>query len=308
MFAGIAPSLASRDCPICAASDKSIPFAESNVDLDKLDSFAFASRKLPEYMHWRLLECRRCDLLYASPAPLPQSLSTAYDEAAFDSSVEARYAARTYARLLPRVASRLADLVGALDIGTGDGVFLEELIDAGFTSVVGVEPSTAPIAAAAPRVKSFIRHGVFRAADFAPESLRLVTCFQTLEHLHDPLAMASQAHGILKPGGAVLFVGHNRRAASARLLGRRSPIFDVEHLQLFSPISLRRLLSEAGFVDVEVGSLLNRYPLSYWAKLLPFPAALKPRLVALMNRIGVGRATLMLPAGNLYGIGFKSLS
>ena len=308
MRPGVALSLAPRDCPICAASDQSFVYAESNVDSAKLDAFAFASRKLPEYMHWRLLECRRCDLLYASPAPVPQSLSSAYHEAAFDSEREARYAARTYARLLPGVAKRLPDLAGALDIGTGDGVFLQELIDAGFTNVVGVEPSSAPIAAASPRVKPLIRQGVFQAGDFAPESLSLVTCFQTIEHLHDPLTMATRVYGILKPGGAALLVGHNRRSISARLLGQRSPIFDVEHLQLFSPVSIRRLLAAAGFVDVEVGPLFNRYPVSYWTRLLPFSSPTKARLIATMNRLGVGRTAAVLPAGNLYAIGFKSRS
>ena len=57
----------SRRCPICSSDDASRVFAESNVDASKLDAFAFASRKVPEYMHHRLIECPVCDLLYASP-------------------------------------------------------------------------------------------------------------------------------------------------------------------------------------------------------------------------------------------------
>ena len=131
-------TLTSRTCPVCDSSDRSVLFAEANFDLSKLDNFAFASRKLPEYMHWRLLECERCDLLYASPAPAPQSLGTAYDDAAFDSGVEARYAAVTYARFLPRIKRRLVAFDGALDIGTGDGAFLQQLLGAGFTGVIGL--------------------------------------------------------------------------------------------------------------------------------------------------------------------------
>ncbi len=40
---------------------------------------------------------------------------------------------------------------GALDIGTGDGAFLAELLRAGYTDVIGIEPSSAPIEAAAPK-------------------------------------------------------------------------------------------------------------------------------------------------------------
>jgi SAM-dependent methyltransferase len=294
-----------RNCPLCGSADDSFTFAESSVDLSKLDAFAFASRKVPEYMHWRLVECRRCDLVYASPAPAPQSLHIAYEQASFDSRSESSCAAKTYADFLPRIQRNLTDLDGALDIGTGDGCFLDELLDAGFVNVIGVEPSAAPIAAAPLAVRQLIRHDVFRVADYAPESLRLVTCFQTLEHLSDPMAMCRDVFRLLKPGGAVFFVGHNRRAASARLLGRKSPIFDIEHLQLFSPASVRRLVTTAGFRDVEVGSILNRYPIRYWAKLMPLPGALKRGLLALAEASRVGRWALRLPAGNLFAIGYK---
>ncbi len=297
--------MTNRNCPVCGSSDESHVFAESNVDLSKLDAFAFASRKFPEYMHWRLIECQNCDLLYATPAPAPESLSAAYDAAAFDSGPEAKYAALTYARFLPRIKSKIPDANGALDIGTGDGAFLQHLLDAGFTGVVGIEPSTAPIAAAPPAIRPLIRHGIFRASDYAPESFSLITCFQTFEHLFNPRAMCRDAFSLLKPGGAILFIGHNRRAMSARLLGSRSPIFDLEHLQLFSPTSARRLLAAAGFVDLKVGPIMNRYPMSYWTRLLPLPRAVKHRMIGLMNMSRVGGVPIPLPAGNLFATACK---
>ena len=135
--------------------------------------------------------------------------------------------------------------------------------------------------------------------------LGLITCFQTFEHLFDPSQMCRDAFRLLRPGGAVLFIGHNRRAVSARLMGRRSPIFDIEHLQLFSPASARRLVSSTGFVNVEVGPLLNRYPINYWSKLLPLPPSPKRRLIGLLNALRVGRLAVPLPAGNLFIIGYK---
>jgi len=297
--------MTNRNCPVCGSSDESHVFAESNVDLSKLDAFAFASRKFPEYMHWRLIECQNCDLLYATPAPAPESLNVAYDAAAFDSGPEAKYAALTYARFLPGIKRKLTDANGALDIGTGDGAFLQHLLDAGFTGVVGIEPSAAPIAAARAAIRSLIRHDVFRASDYAPESFSLITCFQTFEHLFDPLSMCRDAFRLLKPGGAVLFIGHNRRAMSARLMGSKSPIFDIEHLQLFSPTSARRLLAAAGFVDLAVGPVMNRYPMSYWTRLLPLPLALKRRMIGLMKMSRVGGIPIALPAGNLFAMAFK---
>jgi SAM-dependent methyltransferase len=298
-------SLAQRTCPICGSQADSRPFAEAKVDLDNLDAFAFASRKLPEYMHWRLAECRRCDLLYVDLAPSLDDLAVLYRDADFDSGTEAGLASKTYARFLPGIVAKLPDRVGAADIGTGDGAFLQELIASGFVDVVGIEPSSAPIEAADPAVRPLIRHDIFQPDSFPDESLSLITCFQTIEHLANPLSFCRDAYRAIKPGGALFLIGHNRRAFSAKVLGRKSPIFDIEHMQLFSPSSVRNLLKAAGFAKIEVRTVYNRYPIRYWAQLFPFPKGLKTRVLGFLKTNPVGRLMVPLPAGNLAVIAYK---
>jgi SAM-dependent methyltransferase len=296
--------LQERSCPLCGPSPSRVRY-EARFDAGILDDFAFASRKFPEYMHYRLIECLHCDLLYASPVFPPAEIDAAYQKASFDSSEEAAFAARTYGKLLPSLFENSADLEGALDIGTGDGAFLEVLLQKGFINVKGVESSLAPIRAAKDPIKALIQQGPFRISDFQPNSLRLVTCFQTLEHLSDPMAVCRTAYKLLKPQGGFLSVCHNRRSFSAGMLGRRSPIFDIEHLQLFSPKSARFLLEECGFERVVVRSFFNLYPLHYWIKLFPFPAVLKKSLVGWLKKTGLGQIPIGLPAGNMALFGFK---
>jgi len=297
--------MVSRACPLCGASNRSRLFAEAHFDPRRLGAFAFASRKLPEYMHYRLVLCRVCDLLYADPIPDPDTLAQSYQLAAYDSATESHYAARTYAAYLDKIICRLPDRAGALDIGTGDGAFLERLLDRGFTAVVGVEPSSAPIAAAEAKVRPLIRHGCFSPDDFPRGQLSMVSCFQVLEHLCDPLQVCRSAFELLKKGGAFLSVIHNRCALSARLLGLKSPIFDIEHLQLFSRRSVRILLQAAGFQNVRTWTLWNCYPASYWLRLSPLPRGDKGALVGFARAAGLGRVPIALPAGNLAVAGFK---
>src|ERR1035441_3782334 len=127
-----------RPCPVCGPSGGSTLFAEADFDLEKLGRFAFASRKLPEYMHYRLSLCSSCGLVYADPVLPPEQVHSAYEQAGFESQEEAGFAAHTYGRLLPRIRAGLPDTRGALDIGTGDGAFLEELLQGGFSEVAGV--------------------------------------------------------------------------------------------------------------------------------------------------------------------------
>lgn len=301
---GVNVSWIDRACPLCGSADQSRVVADSNIDLAKLDSFAFASRKNPEYMHPRLIECPDCLLLYGSPVLAPGTLAEAYAAADFDSGREASHASETYAAEIRRILPRLPDLHGALDIGTGDGVFLERLLDAGFQGVTGVEPSVAPYQAAKPEIRGLIRLGVFDPADFAPGTLSLATCFQTMEHVPEPMAIARGVRSLLKPGGAFVMVVHNREALSAKILGFKSPIFDVEHLQLFSPKSARALLERAGYRDVRVAPLYNRYPLQYWMKLLPFPGGLKNKLLGAVTGTPIGGMLISLPAGNLVCAGY----
>jgi SAM-dependent methyltransferase len=303
--------MAARACPVCGSVAATV-FAEQRIDPAALDGFAFASRKQPEYMHYRLVACPVCDLIYASPAPGPETLAGAYLTAGFDSSDESKWAARTYRSLLRPVLASLGDphhaaprgVHSALDIGAGDGAFLEELLAAGFGHVEGVEPSDAPRMSAKDHIRPFIHEGLFSPAVFEGRRFDLITCLQTIEHVHEPLALCREAWSLLTEGGALFIVCHNRRAASAKLLGRHSPIFDVEHLQLFSPRSLRQLLGESGFTDVSVRPVFNSYPVRYWARLAPVPARLKAKTQeALGGRLGSLR--VMLPAGNIAAWGYR---
>lgn len=283
-------------------------FAEARLDTSRLDSFAYASRKNPEYMHHRLLLCEDCDLIYASPVPDHSELASAYEVAAFDSQRESEYAARTYAKALSPVIRRLPDRTSALDIGAGDGAFCSQLLNMGFKNVLGLEPSLAPLEAAAPHIRHCLRQEMFTPGLLPDSHFSLVCCFQTIEHVLTPLALCKEAVRILKPGGALCIVAHNRRAVSSRILGRRSPIFDVEHLQLFSPNSITKLFSLAGLQSIETRTLWNTYPLSYWARLFPFPRLVKSSLIRALNASRIGNIPVSLPAGNLVAWGTRAVT
>lgn len=297
--------MVSRSCPVCGSDSQYRVFKEAAFDSSRWDRFAFSSRKTPEYMHYRLLECSRCDVLYANPLPARESLDAAYRDAAFDSAEEARHASDVYAEFLPRILANVSRREAALDIGTGDGAFLEHVLRCGFERVVGVEPSRAPVEAARPELRALIRQAPFRPSDFEKESFSLITCFQTLEHVYEPQALCQGVFDLLHPGGAVLLVCHDRRALSARLMGTRSPIFDIEHLQLFSRDSLGYALRQAGYAGVTTHAVVNRYPLSYWVKLFPLPARAKTTALETLKRSGLGKVSLRLSAGNFAAIGYK---
>lgn len=295
-----------RPCPVCGAGqEEAEPFLADSRDDSRLTGASFASRKLPEYMSHAMVRCRTCDLAYVDRPPSQALLAASYHAADYDSAEEAEDAADAYAGAMARVLSALKGRRAALEIGTGTGAFLDRLRDAGFSTTVGVEPSRAAIDAAPLHRKDWIREAIFVEEDYAPASFDLICCFMTLEHVREPGALVSSALRLLRPGGVFVGVTHDRRAWINRLLGRRSPIVDIEHMQLFSAESVKQLLRRAGFHDVGASSFRNSYRPSYWLRLVPLPDSVKNPLAAKLRGSVLDRRRITVNVGNVLSWGFK---
>jgi 2-polyprenyl-3-methyl-5-hydroxy-6-metoxy-1,4-benzoquinol methylase len=290
---------------LCDHTDSAKILVKEYLDETRVNQFSFSSRKEPELMNYRMLICPNCDVAYANPLPNMDWLKHNYVEALFCARVESKFAAENHARLLDRIIDNLADLDSALDIGAGDGAFLEKLVERKFIKVKGVEPSLDPIRKASVEVRDSIIQGFFSGENFEADSYSLVTCFQTIEHVDEIKSLARSVYKILKPGGCFLISAHDYCSWTARLLGRRSPIYDIEHLQLFSKKSLQFFYADAEFTNIEIASMSNSYPLSYWLKLSPMPKRIKKVFGRTFESCGIDKASIPFRAGNLYAFGFK---
>jgi hypothetical protein len=59
------------------------------------------------------------------------------------------------------------------------------------------------------------------------------------------------------------------------LLGEKSPIFDVEHLQIFTNKGIESLFRSLNFEIIYSKKYRNEYPLSYWLKIAPVGGKVK---------------------------------
>jgi SAM-dependent methyltransferase len=297
--------LEARCCPVCGShSERSRPFLDRSIDLTRITEASFASRKLPEYMSHRMVRCSDCTTVYAVEAPNPEVLAAVYRDASYDTAVEADMAATTYAKILAPHVALLPHRGTLLEIGTGTGVFLSRMENAGFQERIGIEPSRAAINAAGPAVRPLVREGIFNPASFTPASISMICCFQTLEHVPDPRKLVEDAFNLLEPSGLLALITHNADGMLNRLLGRRSPIIDIEHLQLFSPHNLTFLLEQASLKRVRIETFNNNYPLGYWLRLAPLP--MKQRILAIASATGLGKLVVSANVGNILTTAWKS--
>ena len=285
-----------RPCIVCGSVCE-VAYAEK-VSEESMNDFTYSSRKIPELMHYEYQECKSCQLLFTSDTPEHSELIKAYEVAAYDSAVESHLAAKTYLKKLQKmIGTRISSI---LDVGCGDGAFLQACIEGGLATVEGIEPSTAAFSSASSDLSQRIFKGSYDDYETS-EKFDVVTLFQTIEHIRDPIGFLKDSQKFLRPGGFVAVACHDYTALPNKLLKDKSPIFDIEHLQVFSPESISRAMTMAGLRNVRVEAYANTYPVSYWLRLSPVPRSFKESRF-LTNKL-TRSAKIMLPVGNIMAIG-----
>ena len=190
-----------RSCIICGRKLKL--FREEKINHSNLDAYSYSSRKIPEYMHYALYECENCHVLYSDCTVEKQEIFRNYKEADYDSGDEADNASRTYYKYLCKYLPNY-QANRALDIGTGNGGYLEILMRKGI-DVVGIEPSDAPIRQAAPAIRDKIINDVFKKGMFEAESFDIISLFQTIEHIPDTENTLKEIFSLLSGGGIFIW-------------------------------------------------------------------------------------------------------
>jgi len=285
-----------RTCPVCRNCGE-IKYQE-NIDLSRINSFTYSSRKVPELMHYEYRECRECELLFTSQIPAHEDLLDSYEQAGFDAARESKFAAQTYIQTLKKAITEKINSV--LDVGCGDGEFIKACLKTGIHRVQGIEPSLAAMSVAEPGIQERIFVGGYETYS-VEEQFDVVTLFQTIEHIREPVDFLTKAKEFVRPGGYIAIACHDYKSIANRMLGKKSPIFDIEHLQIFSKHSIAKAMASAGLKNVSVTPYRNVYPISYWARLSPIPTRLKEG--AILGGSWANAISLGLPVGNVLALG-----
>lgn len=142
----------------------------------------------------------------------------------------------------------------ALDVGAGAGEFTAALADAGAVPI-GVEVAEAALARARTRHpdRDFRLVPLDGPLPFDDCSFELVWASEVIEHVTDTARWLSEVRRVLVPGGRLLLTtpSHGRlRVALGGIERFSEPLGD--HLHLYTKRSLRTLLKEFGFAQIDV--------------------------------------------------------
>lgn len=214
--------LLDRACPVCGGR-------ESKLFLGKQEL--------------RLTRCIACSMIYANLVAEGMATGAFYDRAGNEylatDKLEGDYADVRFDREL-RLFRSYCPGGSVLDVGCSSGGFLFQLKRRypGHYKVLGADVSGAPLDYAekmgVPVIReNFVTHNFARRFD-------AVTFWAVMEHLFEPQTFLHKAASILKPGGVCFILVPNMRSLAVRLLGAKYRYIFEEHLNYFTPPSLRQ--------------------------------------------------------------------
>jgi 2-polyprenyl-3-methyl-5-hydroxy-6-metoxy-1,4-benzoquinol methylase len=225
-------------CALCGGDDAGAVMRGSDV-----------RRRVPG--RFTIVRCGDCGLAYVSPRPTPRAIARYYPaDYAPHQLLPPSFAERLYYRLFRRLPAPRGARV--LDVGCGGGKYLRFLRDSGYV-VAGVEVNADVVARLRADAGLEVHPGVITEARIPDQSFDVVTFWWVLEHTHDPLETLRAAHRVLKPGGMVVVGLQNFAALGRTVFGAHWHHLDLPgHLYHFEPVTLRKILTRAGFTPRRV--------------------------------------------------------
>lgn len=291
----------STKCAICSTLNNSTEVYPAHLSGEIIDEKAFSARRFyGEKIHFRMVKCNTCSLLRSDPIVSPEVYSELYNRSNFTYDDHVSNLRETYGHYLKKLNPFVKEKEALLEIGCGNGFFLEEALKQGFKQVAGVEPGVEAISKASPRVKNTIKQGMFSKDMFLPNSFNVICIFQTLDHFLDPNQVLKDALVLLKKGGVVIAINHNLKSLSAKILGEKSPIIDIEHTYLYDKNTIRKLFEKNGYKVLNIFYPKSKHSLGYLFSLLPIkPVFIKSLLHSFLDWTHLSRIPLFLQIGNI---------
>jgi len=250
----VATPAASRvaPCPLCEHDDSDV-FLGVHVP------------RGPAAGDYALRRCGACGFVYTDPRPPDAVLTRLYDADFYFStgwplSAIAELVIRRIQRTRQRRVERWVPGGTLLDIGSGDGRFVDHMAGEGWDATgIDFSPAATRLARSRGGGGRFLCGSLFEQC-ISSRSVDVVTLWQVLEHIGEPRAFLACCHGLMRPGGVLIAAVPNIDGLSARLAGDHWWGLDVpRHLVHYSADTLCRALVRGGFTVARVNHLSLQY-------------------------------------------------
>jgi len=203
---------------------------------------------------FHVVKCKKCGLVYVNPR-LTKSISEEESKEGLNWHLKAQEAndelVGFYEGLLHRF-QRYRKTRRILDVGCGTGVFLH-IARKNEWEVYGTELFKQGAEYAKEAYNIDIFQGELKGVNFANSFFDVVTLFEVIEHLQNPLEYLKEIFRILRKGGFLFLTTPN--LSSLNFLIRREKwcvVTPSSHIYYFTATTIRKILGLAGFKILEL--------------------------------------------------------
>jgi 2-polyprenyl-3-methyl-5-hydroxy-6-metoxy-1,4-benzoquinol methylase len=227
--------------------------------------------------HYEIRHCVGCHAYYLSPFPSPEMLEKAYDVSYYGTK-DTKFEAGPIERVLDgfrkhrsqKLAKKLPLKARILDIGCGNGNFLEYLSSISDFELHGIERDMTAAARAMSKKGMTIKNSPLLYGDYPNDYFDAITLFHVFEHLTNPKETLSIINTILKSGGILYLSFPNIGSIQAHLFkGKWLHLDPPRHLIFFTPKDFIALMGERNFACKQVSYLsLEQNPFGMTQSLL----------------------------------------
>jgi SAM-dependent methyltransferase len=204
-----------------------------------------------------VVQCHDCGLCFTNPRPSPRDIGSFYPvdyvphRLADSQGEDPRWWQRLpLVRQRPDVLRKALSIHGQgrlLDFGCGSGSFLLRMRRQRWT-VTGLDASEQVVEGLRSRFGLHAFSGSLPHPALEEASFDVITMWQSLEHVHQPLEVLQAAYQILAPGGKLIITAPNIDSLAFRWFGSAWSGLDLpRHLVHFTPKTLGQMLRSAGF-------------------------------------------------------------
>ncbi len=201
-------------------------------------------KTLANYPKAHLCKCKSCSFIFSQQIPTEQELINHYEG----------YGRNDY--LSPITIKRYNELLDEfepfrktgklLDVGCGIGYFLEEAKKRGW-EVYGTEYTDEAVKICSE--KGVIMHqGKLDPENYNLGEFDIITSFEVIEHINNPIEEVTNFHSLLRKGGLVYVTTPNFNSLLRyRLKEAYNVITYPEHLSYYTPKTIHQLFKRIGF-------------------------------------------------------------
>lgn len=236
-------------CPFC--SKKDIP----KIVVDNLvPAYSFDKRNTFTY-----LQCNCCKIVYISPFSNSQTLKKkVYNKFYFKNEKLSFVQSIVYRISLYKDYPQLVNSIlpgngRILDVGCGEGTFMEKMKELGWDTY-GIEVNRYLVE----KLEKIFGKGHVYSSDFKKNTLKndkfdAITFWHVIEHLDKPVQALKIYKSLLKRGGTLFIEVPNVDSWVFKIFGNKYTWLRIpDHLYYYSPYTIKELLKRSGYRNIHV--------------------------------------------------------